>query len=196
MQRSESIGKLAQALAKAQGEMENASKNSQNPHFRSKYADLAEIIKKPPLSLTTEQLWMAYEQLEKSRVRKAGPQKLLTNIISLIRFAIGRADVLEPYTETIERRFRAWLAGQEKAGRTFTPDQKEWLNMIKDRIATSLTVEMDDFELPPFQGKGGTFKVYQLFGKELNSILDELNEVTGIGEAIIEVIKDLVTLGP
>jgi competence protein ComEA len=26
--------------------------------------------------------------------------------------------------------------------------------------------------------------------------LDELNEVTGIGEAIIEVIKDLVTLGP
>lgn len=120
---------------------------------------------------------MAYEQLEKSRVRKAGPQKLLTNIISLIRFAIGRADVLEPYTETIERRFRAWLAGQEKAGRTFTPDQKEWLYMIKDRIATSLTVEMDDFELPPFQGKGGTFKVYQLFGKELNSILDELNEV-------------------
>ncbi len=138
--------------------------------------DLAEIIKKPPLSLTTEQLWMAYEQLEKSRVKKAGPQKLLTNIISLIRFAIGQADVLEPYTETIERRFRAWLAGQEKAGRTFTPDQKEWLYMIKDRIATSLTVEMDDFELPPFQGKGGTFKVYQLFGNELNAILNELNE--------------------
>lgn len=44
MQRSDSIAKLAQALAKAQGEMENASKNSQNPHFRSKYADLAEII--------------------------------------------------------------------------------------------------------------------------------------------------------
>ena len=44
MQKSESIATLAKALAKAQGEMENASKNSQNPHFRSKYADLAEII--------------------------------------------------------------------------------------------------------------------------------------------------------
>ena len=44
MQKSESIAALAAALAKAQGEMENASKNSQNPHFRSKYADLAEII--------------------------------------------------------------------------------------------------------------------------------------------------------
>lgn len=43
-QKSESIAALAAALAKAQGEMENASKNSQNPHFRSKYADLAEII--------------------------------------------------------------------------------------------------------------------------------------------------------
>jgi len=35
---------LAPALASAQGELENAAKASQNPHFRSKYADLAEII--------------------------------------------------------------------------------------------------------------------------------------------------------
>jgi len=44
MQKSESITALAKALAKAQGEMENAGKKSVNPHFRSKYADLAEII--------------------------------------------------------------------------------------------------------------------------------------------------------
>lgn len=35
---------LFAALAKAQGEIENASKNAQNPHFRSKYADLAEVM--------------------------------------------------------------------------------------------------------------------------------------------------------
>lgn len=44
MQKSESIASLAAALAKAQGEMENAGKNSVNPHFKSKYADLAEIL--------------------------------------------------------------------------------------------------------------------------------------------------------
>ena len=44
MNKSDSIASLAAALAKAQGEMENASKNSQNPHFKSKYADLAEIL--------------------------------------------------------------------------------------------------------------------------------------------------------
>ena len=35
---------LYAALAKAQGEIENASKSSTNPHFRSKYADLAEVL--------------------------------------------------------------------------------------------------------------------------------------------------------
>ena len=44
MQKSDSIKELATALAKAQAEIENASKNAANPHFRSKYADLAEVL--------------------------------------------------------------------------------------------------------------------------------------------------------
>ena len=40
---SAEIGKLAEALAMAQGMMENASKSSANPFFKSKYADLAEV---------------------------------------------------------------------------------------------------------------------------------------------------------
>ena len=35
---------LFAALAVAQGKVENATKGSQNPHFKSKYADLAEIL--------------------------------------------------------------------------------------------------------------------------------------------------------
>lgn len=44
MQRSESIADLATALAQAQAEIENATKNAANPHFRSRYADLAEVL--------------------------------------------------------------------------------------------------------------------------------------------------------
>lgn len=44
MNKSETIAELAAALAEAQGEMENASKNSQNPHLKNRYADLAEIL--------------------------------------------------------------------------------------------------------------------------------------------------------
>ncbi|MFZ3193197.1 MAG: ERF family protein [Moraxellaceae bacterium] len=44
MNKSDDIKELATALAKAQSEVENASKSSANPHFKSKYADLAEIL--------------------------------------------------------------------------------------------------------------------------------------------------------
>lgn len=44
MRKSLSITELAKALAKAQGELENAKKDSLNPHYGSRYADIASII--------------------------------------------------------------------------------------------------------------------------------------------------------
>lgn len=44
MNKSETIGALAAALAKAQGVMGAAHKDSNNPFFKSKYADLASVI--------------------------------------------------------------------------------------------------------------------------------------------------------
>lgn len=43
MNRSENFNELAGALSKAQGEMEAAIKDSVNPHFKSRYADLAAV---------------------------------------------------------------------------------------------------------------------------------------------------------
>lgn len=43
MNQSETINELAAALAIAQGEISHAVKDSENPHFRNKYADLASI---------------------------------------------------------------------------------------------------------------------------------------------------------
>jgi hypothetical protein len=44
MRTSESIGQLADALAKAQGRIKAATKDAENPHFKSKYADLTAIM--------------------------------------------------------------------------------------------------------------------------------------------------------
>lgn len=44
METEKATPELLTALSKAQGEIENASKNASNPHFRSKYADLAEVL--------------------------------------------------------------------------------------------------------------------------------------------------------
>lgn len=43
MLKSETIGELAKALASAQGMIQNAKKDSENPFFKSKYADLAAV---------------------------------------------------------------------------------------------------------------------------------------------------------
>ena len=59
---------------------------------------------------------------------------------------------------------------------TFSADQVHWLNAIKDHIASSLAIDQDDFKLVPFSQMGGIGKAYQLFGENLNSILNELNE--------------------
>ena len=115
--------------------------------------------------------------MEKSKVKGVGPQKLLTNIVSLVRFAVGSVNVLEPFADEVNRNFTEWITKQEKLGKQFTPEQKEWLNMIKEHIATSLSVGIDDFSLSPFNQKGGAVKAYQLFGQELNKLLEELNTV-------------------
>jgi type I restriction enzyme R subunit len=138
---------------------------------------LAEAIEKPPYFLTQENVWLAYEQLEKSKVKSVGPTKLLTDIISLIRFTLGETKTLEPFINIVDYRYSEWLKQQETLGNKFTAEQIQWLNMIKDHIATSLSITMDDFDYAPFYEKGGILKADEVFSNELNKILAELNNV-------------------
>jgi type I restriction enzyme R subunit len=139
--------------------------------------ELAGAIEKPPYGLTQEAVWRAYEKLDQSRVRGAGPGNLLSNIVSLVRFAVGQSDVLEPFPLTVDERFANWLAAQAQAGRQFTPEQLEWLGKIKEHVATSLRVETEDFEYAPFYEMGGLVKAHQLFGNQLDNFLGELTRV-------------------
>jgi type I restriction enzyme R subunit len=65
--------------------------------------------------------------------------------------------------------------GEGGEGR-FTPEQLHWLEMIRDHIAANLGIEPDDFEYAPFAQEGGLGKVHQLFGDELNTLIEQLNE--------------------
>jgi type I restriction enzyme R subunit len=53
----------------------------------------------------------------------------------------------------------------------------DWLRMMKDHIATSLEITTEAFELDPFFDHGGEIKARMLFGKNLDKIMNELNEV-------------------
>jgi len=138
--------------------------------------ELAAALQKKSQYLNSQELWKAYEKLDKSRVRGAGAHKLLTDIISLVRFATHQSDVLEPFADLVNRRFDNWLLGEAQVGNSFTPEQMEWLAMIKDHIATSAVIEPEDFDNVPFEQKGGRVKAWQLFGADLSNILSGLNE--------------------
>ncbi|HZR93727.1 MAG TPA: type I restriction-modification enzyme R subunit C-terminal domain-containing protein, partial [Gaiellaceae bacterium] len=137
--------------------------------------ELAQAIGRPPYQWTPEKLWQAYEALERSKVRGSGG-RVLTDLVSLVRFALEQEDELVPYPELVAERFQAWLLQQENAGRTFTPAQLAWLERIRDHVAASLAISPDDFDYTPFVQQGGLGKAVELFGDELTPLLDELNE--------------------
>jgi type I restriction enzyme R subunit len=109
-------------------------------------------------------------------VRGASAERLLTDIVSLVRFALHRDGELVPHAERVEERFTNWLAQEEKKGHRFTDEEKHWLAMMRDHIATSLEMEVDDFDLTPFTDEGGLAKASRVFGEELRGIVRELNE--------------------
>jgi type I restriction enzyme R subunit len=135
--------------------------------------ELAEAIKAPPLSANPDKLWAAYQAVEPHSVK--GKCGKLVDLIAILRHAIDPSQPLVPYGESVEQRYAAWLAEQETAGVTFTAEQLQWLNAIKDHIASSLTIEPEDFDYAPFMQLGGLGKVHDLFGDNLQTILAELN---------------------
>lgn len=138
---------------------------------------LAAAISSPPRSWTPEKLWRAYQTLDQSKVRGASAERLLTDVVSLVRFALHEDDALVPHGDRVRARFEAWLAQQDNRGKKFTPEQVRWLEMMRDHIATSLQIETDDFELTPFRQEGGLAKATKVFAGELGDVVRELNEV-------------------
>ena len=120
-------------------------------------------------ALSREALWFAYQQRFPNRVQ--GDVERRTDLISLIRFAMGNTIFLKPFRITVNRNFEEWLEG-----RYFTSEQLHWLKLIRDHITTSLDIRMDDFEYTPFAEIGNGAKVYQLFGDDLDNVLKDLTE--------------------
>jgi type I restriction enzyme R subunit len=154
------------------------------PHReRLHYGDikaLAKAITAPPRSWTPDKLWRAYELLDKDKVRGASGTRLLTDIVSLVRFALHKDGELIPHAERVRERFESWMAQQANTGRKFSPEQVAWLQMIRDHVAASWEIEMDDFDNVPFIQEGGLGKAIQVFGKELPVLIQQINEAVAV----------------
>jgi type I restriction enzyme, R subunit len=139
--------------------------------------ELAQAIEKPPYLWNESQLWQAYAALEKSKVKGASAKRILTDLVSLVRFAMHQDNELVPFPEKVQINFKSWIAQQQAGGKTFTDEQMHWLEMIRDHVAANLIIDTDDFDYAPFAQEGGLGKVHQVFGDKLNKIIEELNGI-------------------
>jgi len=147
------------------------------PAGRISFADLRELaerIQRPPYNWTPDIIWDAYAAIEVNLVRHAD-RHTVTDLVSLVRFAMGVENELVPYAEKVHERYIAWLAQQEQAGAAFTERQRWWLDRIADVIATSAGITADDLDNAPFAERGGVDGALRDLGGDAESYLVELN---------------------
>lgn len=124
--------------------------------------------------VTVERLWDCYAIKKPDKVKK-GIMAQLADLISIIRFEMGYAAQLSPFADKVNYNFMQWTLKRNAGAVHFTEEQMEWLRMIKDHIASSLSILPEDLDLTPFDKKGGLLAFYDAFGGQYEEILQEMN---------------------
>lgn len=137
--------------------------------------DLSEAILLSKPALAPLNVWKAYQQLEKV---SGQPKNELIALVSLVRKIAGVDSSLTPFDKTVDKNFADWVWKKQQGNSIkFTQEQMSWLYMMKDHIATSIHINTEDLDYTPFDAVGGRGKMWQLFGTEMETIIEELNEV-------------------
>ena len=135
--------------------------------------EVLERLKSNAPHLAPLHVWQAYARLD-GLASNATPLSELTALVALIRRACGVDATLTPFSDTVRRNYRDWIL-KKNAGQPFQPGQIAWLELIRDHIMTSHHLERDDLDYAPFDAQGGLGRMFQLFGEEMEAIIDELN---------------------
>lgn len=160
-------------------EIEALSLYFQTPARRSEvtYAqlrDLLDTLKRERPKLAPLRVWQAYAHLDAYQGNQ--PVSELTVLIALIRRVCGLDATINPFDQTVRANFQRWILQHHAgSGTKFNEEQMDWLRLIRDHIASSAHFERDDLEMSPFDGQGGLGRMYQLFGKEMDGVIDEMN---------------------
>jgi type I restriction enzyme, R subunit len=126
-------------------------------------AELREKLGRTPQRFTPENLQKAHE------IRY---QKALVDIISMVKHAADKQQPLFTAEERVERAFQSVTAG-----RTFTTEQQQWLNRIRQHMRENLSLDQEDFKrIPIFTRHGGLTKASIVFQGELPDLIQEFNQ--------------------
>lgn len=135
--------------------------------------EVYEKLKTEKPLLAPMHVWRAYEQLGQSN---GSPKNELIALVSLIRKVSGVDNILTAYDKTVDKNFQDWVFRKQAGTIKYNEEQMNWLRMIKDYVANSFHIDRDDFDLSPFNTNGGLTKMWNLFGDDIDEIINELNE--------------------
>lgn len=125
--------------------------------------DLRNQLKAAPEHFTAENLEWAH---------RARYDKALVEIISMVKHAADEAQHLF----TAEERVNLAIAKLTR-GRRFTPEQRQWLERIRNHLVTNLSIDQADFEeVPVFSLHGGWRPADRAFNGALLELLRQMNE--------------------
>ncbi len=140
--------------------------------------ELSDALVSNAPSLSVPVLWGAFMKVNPGKVAKVkSPDKMLTNVIQVIRFALHQDSELKPFDTVATQRYNLWLGRMKKRGLLFTPEQTSWLNEIRDYIISNASISSADLQQDPvLSDKGGLLKARQVFaGLDLPHLLTDLN---------------------
>ena len=141
----------------------------------AKLKELAARIARPPHEWTPDELWHAYERLNLA-ASQPGSRHGPIDLIGLIRFELGLDAEPKPHRSVVEERYAAWLVKQKQADVKFTPDQRWWLDHIRDVVVTTAAIDHTELEKAPFTDRGGLDGFLSAFGEtNAASILIDIN---------------------
>lgn len=137
--------------------------------------ELATKIRENRPRLAPLLVWRAYEHLDAYKGER--PLNELTALVSLVRRVCGLDETLTRQSDRVRRNFQNWILKRHAgAGEKFSEEQMDWLRMIRDHLETSFTIERNDFDMAPFDAKGGLGRMYVLFGDRMDALMAEVNE--------------------
>lgn len=111
---------------------------------------------------------------DEEQVRKAhelSGHKSMADIISMLKNADDETNLLLTAEERVNRAIESLTKGH-----SFTSEQLQWFDYIREHLVINLAIEKDNFDLVPvLERHGGLAKARKIFGNELDSIIEEIN---------------------
>ena len=109
------------------------------------------------------------------RAHRASGFKALADVISIVKHAASQQVPLLTAEERVNRAMDHFVASRQ-----LSPEQLQWLTLVREHLVKNLSMDEEDFNLTPLlEMRGGKAKARKVFG-DVQKLVLELNEAVAV----------------